>query len=225
MQHTIQYFSGHPGLLFVHLLEIGVAYDIDEHRYRFAVWAAGRAYARGGKDGAGCTVSMAKRLIVKSGLGAVRSVRDLPERPTEIDRWVFTMIARVRLASRGQTYKIRSSGAHESKKLRLSYGRAQKLVNMYLKAMLVCGGQERDSRIRFLHPPIDGVLLDTLAGVELGDRAEAFRELFSNAQRTAQRWTKFQRRDYVAYLDAIKVLQGDEPLWAVEEHWAPGSDD
>lgn len=202
-----------------------MVYDIDEHRYRFAVWAAGRAYARGGKDGAGCTVFMAKRLIDKSGLGAVRSVQDLPERPTEIDRWVFTMIARVRLASRGETYKIRSSGVHESKKLRLSYGRAQKLVNMYLKAMLVCGGQQSDSRIRFLHPPIDGVLLDTLCNVTPGDRAKDFPTLFSAAQETGQRWTKFQRRDYVAYLDAIKVLQGDEPLWAVEEHWSPGRDE
>jgi hypothetical protein len=118
--------------------------------------------------------------------------------------------------------KNEGSIAHETRKLKLSYGRAQKLVNVYLKAMLVCGGQENDPRIRHLHPPIDGVLLDALGEVARHSRANEFRKLFRTARRTGKRWTKFQKRDYVAYLNAIKSLQGNEPLWAVEEHWIPG---
>jgi hypothetical protein len=201
-----------------------LSYDLDEHRYRFAVWAAGRAYARGGTDGAGCTVSMAKSLIDASGLGAVRHAGHLPQKPEEVDRWVFTMIARVRLASRRQTYALKSTSStgHQTQKLKLSYGRAQKLVNIYLKAMLICGGQEAaDPRIRHLHPPIDGILLDALGQVAQDSRANTFHGLFRTARRTGKRWTKFQKREYVAYLNAIKALQGNEPLWAVEEHWIP----
>ena len=104
-------------------------YDIDEHRYRFAVWAAGRAYARG-KDSSGCTVEMAKSLIDASGLGEIRTLRDLPVEPSEIDQWVFSWITRVRWAARGRHVPNSSGKKAVSTKLIFSYGRAQKLVNV-----------------------------------------------------------------------------------------------
>lgn len=196
-------------------------YDIDEHRYRFAVWAAGRAYARG-KDSSGCTVEMAKSLIDASGLGEIRTLRDLPVEPSEIDQWVFSWITRVRWAARGRHVPNSSGKKAVSTKLIFSYGRAQKLVNVYLKSMIVCAGNESDARVKFLHPPIDRELLAALKKVKPLHEAQKYLQLFTDADRLEHSWTKFRKCDYVAYLNAIKQFQGSEPLWAVEEHWEPG---
>lgn len=45
---------------------------------------------------------------------------------------------------------------------RCIYGRAQKLVNVYLKSKLACGGYHDDERVARLHPPIDRKLLTGL---------------------------------------------------------------
>jgi hypothetical protein len=46
---------------------------------------------------------------------------------------------------------------------------AAKLINVYLKAVFVCGGQHSNKRVKSLHPPIDSQLLDELYNQNIGD--------------------------------------------------------
>lgn len=43
-----------------------------------------------------------------------------------------------------------------------TYGRAQKLVDIYLKSKVVCAGWETHPSVATLHPPVDGVLLKAM---------------------------------------------------------------
>lgn len=47
--------------------------------------------------------------------------------------------------------------------LLFTHGVAAKLINCYLKSRLVCGRYHADARVKSLHPPIDAVILRTLA--------------------------------------------------------------
>lgn len=103
-----------------------------------------------------------------------------------------------------------------------SFGRAQKLVNIYLKTVLVCGGHHLHPCVALLHPPLDLQLFNGLRSFLFENRAtmgEA-RSAFIAAQKRNQRWFTFTEADYVAHIDVIKLLMGRNPLYQVEEHWA-----
>ncbi|MGS0738100.1 hypothetical protein ACVBEG_16500 [Pseudomonas sp. GG8] len=51
------------------------SYTIIEHRHRFALWAAGRAYSR---QGPGHTMDVAKKLLRESGVDRISTPDDLP---------------------------------------------------------------------------------------------------------------------------------------------------
>src|SRR5690606_23430641 len=99
-------------------------YDIDEHRHRFALWAASRAAQRGLSGGAVMALSTA--IDCSSLPGTVRSDRSAwPSSATEFDdshrHWCSEICARFL----------------EDTANFLSYGRAAKLVAIYLKATVV----------------------------------------------------------------------------------------
>lgn len=206
-------------------------YTIHEHSHRFAVWAAGRAYARGG-EGGGYTVLNAKRMLEGAGLRDVKSVEDLPE-SGQIDLFVDGLIQAV-MVSGPRTYThtvFKKDGVpakREERPFVCTYGRAQKLVNIYLKSKIICGGAPHDDmRVAKLHPPLDRQLLaelDKLGSKQLGTAlCEVFREKWNMARAMGTSWTDFNKPTYDAYVAAIKVLQGERPLWAVEEYWMGGN--
>lgn len=201
-------------------------YDIEEHRHRFAVWTAGRAYARGGTGG-GYSVANAKRLIEESGLREASAFSKLPAREA-IDAFVHERIDAVIEASQPMTY--RKDKKSKPQALVVTHGRAQKLVNIYLKTVIVCSQKHDDPAVGALHPPLDRVLLKALVALprksqpaspvsaEFAEFAEAIREA---KRRHGVNWTSFGKEAYEDYIRAIKLLQGESPLWAVEEHWRP----
>jgi hypothetical protein len=185
------------------------AYTIQEHRHRFAVWAAGRACSRG--KGKGFTVKNARTMLEAAGLKKINSADDLPG-PEEIDRWVNVLIRAVMKAG------VKQCG------LDISYGRAQKLVNIYLKSKIVCGVSRHDDRIKKLHPPLDSELLNNLHKgadrLKPGQRKQFLKKL-DTARSKGRSWTGFNKPTYDAYIRAIKILQQGRPLWEVEECWMP----
>jgi hypothetical protein len=52
--------------------------------------------------------------------------------------------------------------------LSFTHGVAAKLINVYLKAVFVCGGQHDHAQVQALHPPIDSVLLKELSVRDVG---------------------------------------------------------
>ena len=71
----------------------------------------------------------------------------------------------------------------------VTYGRAAKLVGVYLKCMVVIGRLAETPLARVAHPPIDSNLLDELAEVP-GISPKAKKTFLSS------RWTKLDRKHY-----------------------------
>jgi len=107
-------------------------YDIQEHRHRFAVWAASRAVARGFTG-----TTNVKRAIEASGLRDV-AFRSPSRRPVEgIDElheeWVDQILAQ--LEKDGVFTRLRDK--KNLLRREQSYGRAAKIVAVYLKTCLL----------------------------------------------------------------------------------------
>ena len=192
-------------------------YDIIEHRHRLAVWGAGRAYSR---QGPGHTIAVARQLIENSKLSDINSPDDLPA-ADQMDAFIHERIHQVMAASLPIRYTNKDK---QVVPLQCTYGRAQKLVNMYLKLKIVCAGFETHEKVHALHPPLDKVLLDALFAskkVDCPDDLAKFQTALETAKQMGKAWTVFDRQTYDAYIAAIKVFQGKQPLWAAERLWNP----
>jgi hypothetical protein len=168
-------------------------------------------------------MSTAMKLVTLSGLSRVNTPGDLPE-PEKIDHFLDKLILGVMNAASGITYLSKAEdGEVLENELLCSYGRAQKLVNIYLKSKLVCAGWEAHASVKNLHPPLDRVLISSLRSF-LSENASTYGEAklaFKRAQWLGRNWTSFDKATYDAYIETIKLIQRSEPLWAIERLWEP----
>jgi len=95
-----------------------------------------------------------------------------------------------------------------------THGVAAKLINVYLKCRFVCGGYVEHPKVQCLHPPIDSLLLDSLAKEQ---EFIAHSKVFSRARK--QGWSNFNSHDYEKVIHALKVALNGAPLWHAEEFW------
>lgn len=174
-----------------------MAYDHFEHRHRFAAWAAARAAQRG--------------LTSTDVLCAALEASALPEfvrrkGASRIDAASFERQHRSWCRSILKFLKRRGIKA-------ATYGRAAKLVAIYLKAMVVVGPGASSSLAAVAHPPIDSILLKCLAA-NPGVQPSLKPRLHSTV------WTKLDERDYYSLIVALRsVLAPSDPWWKLEEFW------
>ena len=127
-------------------------YDLPEHRHRFAVWAAARAAQRG--------------------FTTVRNLRDALQ-ATDIRETLAApgtlqiSAAQFDVLHRGWCSSI-CSNLIARQISKTTYGRAAKLVAVYLKAIVILGEACDSALAHNMHPPIDRILLQTLAASTLG---------------------------------------------------------
>lgn len=178
-------------------------YSIIDHKHVYAKWCAAAAYGRGLSGGGN---SLAFQLIEASGLDKVIGPEQIGQ---DVDAWQISFMKNI--VTEAGSLKIDS----------FTFGRAQKLVNIYLKSVLVCGGHHQHPRVALLHPPLDFELFKGLRSYLYKNRATLAkaRSAFIAAQCANSRWTTFSEDDYVKHINAIKLLMGGRPLYEVEEHW------
>lgn len=180
-------------------------YNIEEHRHRFAAWAAGRAaHIRPRKRSAtvgsitSFTVKTAKELLeaalCESGLV---SLADLPLAAKEMD---------------GAHRAWRTKMVHEAKgnSISMSHGVAAKLINVYMKARFVSSSPEEEKRVAILHPPIDSLLLKNLGADNFGGEGAFWKK---------QVWSKLDSDAYEAIIEKIRNNLGQQPMWTIERYW------
>ena len=177
-------------------------YDLFEHRHRYAVWAAARATQRGW--------SGAKTPILVKGIeasGVVEVVRaDHLEWPTTADdfdrahrRWCETLMA-----------TLDESGVED-----VTFGRAAKLIAIYIKSMIIVGGHHESPFARVAAPPIDEILLRSLAADRTFDRGH--RRLWRTTK-----WTKMTAGEHAAIISSFRSEGLDRPVfWMIERYWKP----
>lgn len=172
-------------------------YDLSEHRHRFALWAAARAAQRGH------TTVINLRDALES-----TDIRSFLEKPESFNtgeegykenhrRWCQAIVGF--LDARGV------AGT--------TYGRAAKLVAIYVKAMVITTQPTPTKLACFAHPPIDRVLLQNLAS------SAEINSPYKRHWRTVA-WTQLDENGYYALVEQLRTLIPDgEPFWMLEKYW------
>lgn len=175
-------------------------YSLAEHRHRYAAWCSARAAGRGL---AGATNGVFRAALEASELPVLlrADAGQWPTSPPAFDR-----------AHRGWCAAAVSS-LHDQGVTDATFGRAAKLVAIYLKTLLVCGGLDRTSFARVAHPPIDRVLLKALS------RERRF-PASARALWRATNWTAMDADAYDRIIGSLREagLDGDG-FWRVERWW------
>ncbi len=174
-----------------------LTYGIELHQHRFAAWAASRAAS---VNKCRFSVEQGRAILEESGfIATFCRPEQLPE-PHAVDKEHSKWRADVIRAARAE-------------RLPFTHGVAAKLVNIYLKSRFVCGGHHTHERVQNLHPPIDSVLLESLAALDVGGNAKEWK------QAAKRRWSKFRSEDYEQVIELIRQSLKGDPLWKIEEHW------
>jgi hypothetical protein len=173
-----------------------VGYDLFEHRHRFAVWAAARGSQRG----------FAKVEDLRNALESSDIVDFLRRGGAHgIDATAFEVHHRRWCAAIVQKL-------HEIGIPNVSYGRAAKLVALYLKAMVVVGPDSGSDLARVAHPPVDRILLHNLASSSVDSPHKL--------QWRNTTWTTLDESGYYALVSKLKgALKPNDPLWMLEQYW------
>jgi hypothetical protein len=173
-------------------------YNIEDHIHKVAAWAA--ATAASASPVCRFKVEQGAKLLRKAGFNRDScKMSDLPN-PESVDKEHL----------RWRKIIIREA---EKENLSFTHGIAAKLINTYLKLMFVCRLDSKSSKIKAIHPPVDSIMLRELERKNVSGKKNQWRR-FHN-----KRWSKFSSEDYQELIDLIKQVQGNSPLWKIEEHW------
>jgi len=160
------------------------------HRHRFAVWTAARAVSRNFTSTAVVEMAIDKTDLRKFAEGS---------KHITAKTW-----REFHIRACNQLIKsLKQSNAKNP-----SYGRAAKIVAVYLKASVIIVNNIKDDKMEFIHPPIDYILLSALA-----------KHTKIHGLRT-KKWTQLNK---TAYWELVELIgKHDLPLnWKLEEWWNP----
>ena len=188
-------------------------YHPAEHRFRFAAWAASTA-ARSSRRVCTFPVSAGAQLLLMSDLKWLSlGSHWLPRSRDSFDQ-----------AHQRWCEEILRLGKSEISKS-FTYGISAKLVNCYLKALFLQtmvglpfdpyterNGTGWDASTRFLHPPIDRVLMEEAARRSDNAMKRRWKQLIGIG------WSNFSRVDYVDALRLCREMVGDDVV-QIEACW------
>jgi hypothetical protein len=179
-----------------------MVYTLLDHRHRFSVWAAARAAQRGLKGG---KVDVLRDAIEQSGVVEFASanirVLDIDGFDKEHCGWCLSIIEYL-----------------EGRGVSASFGRAAKLIAIYLKSMVILDGSIPTECARIIHPPIDGILLRNLC------KASDVQSPHKATWRSLK-WTALGEREYYSLIEQLRLCTTrGEPFWTLERYWTVTED-
>ena len=177
-------------------------YDLFEHRHRFSVWAAARAAQR----------AFASVEDLRDALEST-CIKDFVHDPSSRNADAAQFEARHREWCRSIVGVLKEKGLANA-----TFGRAAKLVAVYLKAMVVVGPDSESTLAAVVHPPVDRILLKNLA------KSAEIDSPYRSRWRTTS-WTTLDEDGYYELVAQLRsVLSDSEPWWMLERHWTVTND-
>ena len=169
-------------------------YTFQQHIHNYAVWTAARAAQRGFT-----TTENIKQAINASQLQKLAEGKlDIK---TAADYDAFHKITCDELMATFDSLSLK-----DRVKAKATFGRAAKIVAVYLKTAVVVKDQGESLLSNIIHPPIDRILLSNLTKPPYHIQL--------------RNWTQLSKHDYYVLWEEIKALKiHKKGFWEIEEHW------
>ncbi|MBL0140312.1 MAG: hypothetical protein IPP86_17580 [Bacteroidetes bacterium] len=163
-------------------------YSFAEHVHRFAVWTAARA--------------------VQRNFTTTENIRKAIEQ-TELQNFFFRKV----INSPEQFDKFHEKtcdkliSVFKKQGIDASYGRAAKIVAIYIKTAIVIPERGKSKLSKIAHPPIDRILLQNLDSK------------YPELKLKSRRWTSLDKDEYFKLIKKFREDFGD-CFWKIEENWS-----
>ena len=164
-------------------------YNFKQHIHNFSVWTSARAVQR----------SFTKTAIIKRAIEN-SDLRFYSESSDDCNQKSFDDFHR-----KCANQIIDGFGRNN---ITCSYGRASKIIAIYLKTAVIIKQGDQHTRCSFIHTPIDSILLKAL------DKEFGINE-FKNI-----RWTTLNEKEYWELIHKLKS-KNLSINWTLEEFWSP----
>ena len=176
-------------------------YNLFQHKHNFSVWAGARASQRGFTN-----VENLKNALEQCGV-----VEYLRNNNLYVETKAFN-------ALHEQWCDSIVNYLTQRKIEKVTFGRAAKLLAVYLKSMIVVGGHADSLLAKVAHPPIDRILLKNLSKSKVIN--PSVKTKLQNIN-----WTELNKKDYYILVRQLKsCLNSDEPFWHIEKYWTVTND-
>lgn len=173
-------------------------YSIHDHIHLYSSWAAARASSVKNNR---FKVEIGQKILNESRIRElVLNPELLPSSQKQFD-----------LTHREWRNEIIDLGFNQD--LYLTHGISAKLINIYLKSIIICGGYHEHPKAKFVHPPIDRVLLKELYRVDFNKKKKLWKKYEIIA------WSKFNSEEYEDVIREIIFGLDGSPLWKIEKYW------
>ncbi|MFB9862451.1 hypothetical protein [Rufibacter immobilis] len=173
-----------------------MAYDFTLHVHRFAVWTAARAVSRDFIGTQGVQEAIEETCLPLA-------LEQIASRP-DLDSTAFDAFHKGAVNKLIDSLKNKAgSAAHK-----VTYGRAAKIVAIYIKTRYVLPNPT-STLSKVAHPPIDAILLRNLSKTN------------KNSKLAKLRWTQLDEEKYFELLNLIRQEIELEYFWELEQFWVP----
>lgn len=167
-----------------------MSYSINQHKHNFATWTAARAAQRGY-----ASTKIIAKAIAESELAIFAEELDINSQK-EFD----------------QKHKVLANQIMKSLKTQIgscTYGRAAKIIAIYLKTFVIVDQSISGNGVEFIHPPVDRILLTNLHKID------------KSLSLNKYTWTKLDERDYFDLIEKLSTLFPEgKPFWYIEKYWS-----
>lgn len=170
-----------------------INYTFEEHVHNYAVWTSARAVSRDFT-----TTANIKKAVESSGL---RSFVNNPQSISSLELDIHHKIWANQLIE----------FLHFVVGEKATYGRAAKIISIYLKTSVILCNRGVCDRSEVIHPPIDAILLNSIA------KKRNMPEL------TKERWTQLDEESYWRLVTKLRAAIGSFD-WRLEYFWKPDRD-
>jgi len=175
-------------------------YSLHDHKHRFSAWAASTA-ARASRKKCHFSVEEGKKIL--ESVDIEESIQRIPKIETQgkFDEWHIDICNHLIL--KAKSHSIQG----------FTFGVAAKLLNCYLKSYFI----DYLDELKFIHPPIDRLLLKKLADNNIGEIEGFWRD------KEKKGWSNFEEKDYSEVIKNIKEtlnkIDDSSSLWKIEYYW------
>jgi len=171
-------------------------YTFNQHLHNYAVWTAARAAQRGFT-----TTENIKNAIEKTDLRNLAEGK-IPQVTTEESYDEFHIKTCEKLIATFKRMNLKDDILQKA-----TFGRAAKIVAIYLKTAVVIRDKGQSQLSKIIHPPIDRILLTKLNK--------------KHKQIKIENWTQLSKDEYYELWNEIKALPiYEHGFWEIEDYWS-----
>lgn len=164
-------------------------YSFSDHLHNYAVWTAARSVQRGYTNTKNIKAAIEKTELQKiANNGGIKTSKEFDEFHRKTANILIKELTGLGVPT--------------------TYGRAAKIIAVYLKTSVVIRDKGESQLSKIVHPPIDNILLTNLAKINTGI---VLRNI---------KWSKLSEFEYFELIAKLRSLNMNS-FWKIEKYWTP----